>query len=360
MSAPDRDVVVRDVRRGEREAFGQLVQGYQDRLFGLVLMMVRQPAAVQDAFVRGVHTPPSLRRQPSLLSVAGDHRSSRLAQNRLRRHGRTVRLEGPSLESAKEPAATAGALTALITNERSRGLWEAVAALPSGERTALIPLLPRRHARSRRRACPRGHHRLDLDAALPGEASSTRASRAGDYFSPGVIDMTCAHVLGLIDAGPFADYPRAHLESAWQHGRQCTTCGPAMEAATSLTMDLAALPQVAASPELTAAILARIARAEQRQPAPVSATMPAIRPRFITRDWSAWATTLAGLAVGLVTILSVAHGGGVAMNIVSPRVGGMTGLLVAMPSTTTDALVLVSGLVLYAAGLFAPLRELRS
>jgi len=72
----------------------------------------------------------------------------------------------------------------------------------------------------------------------------------------GSIDMTCAHVLGLIDAGPFADYPRAHLESAWRHARQCATCGPAMEAATSLTMDLSNLPQGAGSSELTTAILA--------------------------------------------------------------------------------------------------------
>jgi len=167
--------------------------------------------------------------------------------------------------------------------------------------------------------------------------------------------MTCAHVLGLIDAGPFADYPRAHLESAWRHARQCATCGPAMEAATSLTMDLSNLPQGAGSSELTTAILARIAQTEQGQPAPVSATMPAIKPRSITRDWWAWATTVAGLAVGLVTIQSMAPGGGAAINIVWPRLGGMTGPLVAMPSTTNYALVLVGGLVLYAAGLFAPL-----
>jgi hypothetical protein len=38
--------------------------------------------------------------------------------------------------------------------------------------------------------------------------------------------MTCAHVLGLIDAAPVADYPRAHLDAAWQHARECATCGP--------------------------------------------------------------------------------------------------------------------------------------
>ena len=140
MSAPDRDVVC-DVRRGEGEAFGQLVQRYQNRLFGLVLMMVRQPAAAeevtQDAFVRAythIHRYDDNRPFYPWLATIG----VRLAQNWLRRHGRTVCLEDASLESAKEPARTAGALTALITKERSRGLWQAVAALPSAERTALI------------------------------------------------------------------------------------------------------------------------------------------------------------------------------------------------------------------------------
>jgi RNA polymerase sigma-70 factor (ECF subfamily) len=62
----------------------------------------------------------------------------RLSQNWLRRHGRTVRIEGASLETAQEPAASPGALAALITSERSRGLWQAVAGLSSGERTALL------------------------------------------------------------------------------------------------------------------------------------------------------------------------------------------------------------------------------
>lgn len=168
--------------------------------------------------------------------------------------------------------------------------------------------------------------------------------------------MTCAHVLGLIDAGPFVNYPPADLDSAWQHARQCASCGSALEAATSLTMDLAALPQVTPPPELTKAILARTARMEQGQLAPVAATMPAITSRSIARDLWALAATLTGLVVGLVTILSM-PGGGAAIKVVSLRVGGMTGPLVAMPSTTTDVVVLVGGLVLYVAGLFAPLRR---
>jgi RNA polymerase sigma-70 factor, ECF subfamily len=140
VSASDRDVV-RAVRGGEVEAFGQLVQRYQNRLFGLVLMMVRQPAAAeevtQDTFVRAythIHHYDDTRPFYPWLATIG----VRLAQNWLRRQGRTLHLEGERLEGAKETAATAGALTALIANEDSRGLWQAVAALPSGERTAVL------------------------------------------------------------------------------------------------------------------------------------------------------------------------------------------------------------------------------
>lgn len=140
MNAADRDDA-REVRRGDREAFGRLVRRYQDRLFGLVLMMVRRPDAaeelLQDAFVRAYthierydDTRPFY---PWLATIA-----VRLAQNRLRQHGRTLRREGASLESAREPAAAGGALASLIANERGRALWRAVAALPSGERTAVI------------------------------------------------------------------------------------------------------------------------------------------------------------------------------------------------------------------------------
>lgn len=55
--------------------------------------------------------------------------------------------------------------------------------------------------------------------------------------------MTCSQVLGLIDAGPFADYPPAHVDAAWQHARHCPTCGPALKTATALTAELGALPE---------------------------------------------------------------------------------------------------------------------
>src|SRR5687767_15459705 len=104
-------------------------------------MMVRQPAGAeevtQDAFVRAYthidryddHQP----FYPWLATIA-----VRLAQNWLRLNGRTARREGASFESAREPGASAEALTALIANERDRRLWQAVASLSSGERTAVF------------------------------------------------------------------------------------------------------------------------------------------------------------------------------------------------------------------------------
>ena len=140
MSEDDREVV-REVRRGDREAFGRLVERYQRRLFGVVLMMVREPAAAeeiaQDAFVRAyLHLDQYDDGRPFypwLATIA-----VRLSQNWLRAHGRSVHREGTALDGAPEPAQPAPALEGLIEDEQSRRLWRAVAALSSGERTAVM------------------------------------------------------------------------------------------------------------------------------------------------------------------------------------------------------------------------------
>jgi RNA polymerase sigma-70 factor (ECF subfamily) len=130
--------LVADVRDGHVEAFGLLVGKYQRPLFGLVLMMVRQPAGAeevtQDAFVRA-HT--HLHRYdasrpfyPWLATIA-----VRLAHNWLHQHARIVRREGASIDEVDTGQAPR-ALHDLIADERNRQMWSAVAALPSGERTA--------------------------------------------------------------------------------------------------------------------------------------------------------------------------------------------------------------------------------
>jgi RNA polymerase sigma-70 factor (ECF subfamily) len=129
------------VRRGDRAAFATIVQHCQRRLFGLALMMTRDPAGAeevaQDAFVRAfVHLGRYDERRPfypwlSTIAV-------RLAQNWLVRRARIAAREGGELTETAGPAAAADPLAALIVDEEERRLWRAAAALPSGERTAAL------------------------------------------------------------------------------------------------------------------------------------------------------------------------------------------------------------------------------
>lgn len=142
---PDAGAVVAAVsavRRGDRDAYARIVELYQRRLFGLALMMTRDPhgaeEVAQDAFVRAflhldaydTHRP----FYPWLSTIA-----VRLAQNWLVRRTRTSTREGTELDPDLDAAGDdADPLTELITDERDRLLWRQVAALPSGERTAAI------------------------------------------------------------------------------------------------------------------------------------------------------------------------------------------------------------------------------
>lgn len=140
MNTSDRDVV-RDVRQGNRDAFGRIVRQHQSRLFGLVMMMVRDRAGAeevtQDAFVRAfthlAHYDETRPFYPWLAAIA-----VRLAQNWLVVRGRAVRREGTALESAPEPAVSDNPLKYIEAGELSRALWNAVADLSSGERTAVM------------------------------------------------------------------------------------------------------------------------------------------------------------------------------------------------------------------------------
>ncbi|HET7697393.1 MAG TPA: RNA polymerase sigma factor [Vicinamibacterales bacterium] len=140
MSDPDRGAI-REVRAGDRNAFGRLVERYQGRLFGLVVVVLRDRAAAeevtQDAFVRAYmrldRYDERLPFYPWLATIA-----VRLAQNRLHQQGRTLRREGTPLDSDAGPGAERSPLSTLIAEERSRRLRRAVGALSSGERTAVM------------------------------------------------------------------------------------------------------------------------------------------------------------------------------------------------------------------------------
>jgi RNA polymerase sigma-70 factor (ECF subfamily) len=130
------------VRRGDRDAFARLVDLYQRRLFSLSVMMTRDSSGAeevtQDAFVRAfVHLDAyDIRRPfyPWLATIA-----VRLAQNWLTRRSRNNRREGTELRPEQDVATPAAdPLSELIADENDRRLWRTVAALPYGERTAVI------------------------------------------------------------------------------------------------------------------------------------------------------------------------------------------------------------------------------
>lgn len=159
--------------------------------------------------------------------------------------------------------------------------------------------------------------------------------------------MTCAHVLGLIDAGPLADYPRAHLEAAWAHARECPTCGPALAMATALTSQLRSTPAPAA-PDLTSRVMARIETIEYER-----ASMPAAdEPASAAQAWPAWATALGGLTTAGGMIWSMTEAAATPFGLAA-KVGGF-GSLLAMPSGLSAAIAIVCGLGLYVTGLFRP------
>lgn len=131
---------VRAVRRGDREAFAHVVERYQHRLFGLALMLTRESSAAeevaQDALVRAfTHLNAYDERRPLypwLATIA-----VRLAQNWLTQRARTVAREARASAQAVDSVAV-DPLETLIADEEGRRLWRLVAALPPGERAAVL------------------------------------------------------------------------------------------------------------------------------------------------------------------------------------------------------------------------------
>ena len=161
--------------------------------------------------------------------------------------------------------------------------------------------------------------------------------------------MTCRHVLGLIDGGPFVDYPRAHLDAAWEHARHCRTCGPALAASETLTRALQALPQLTASRDLTSGVLARIAAVEI--PVMEHAIPAAARPHIAGTDSWEWASHAAAIAATVAAAALISSGA-----IPIPESASREGLMRAMidvPPIANGTLALAACLALYSFGLFA-------
>jgi RNA polymerase sigma-70 factor (ECF subfamily) len=140
VTSSDRDITI-EVVQGDADAFGLLVRKYEARLFGFIYAIVRDAAGAEDiaqnAFLRAYN---NLERfdsyrpfYPWLASIA-----FRLAQNWLRTKQSLTHREGTAIDCSTEPHVEPTGETALITNERSRILWETVMTLPCSERTAVV------------------------------------------------------------------------------------------------------------------------------------------------------------------------------------------------------------------------------
>jgi hypothetical protein len=162
--------------------------------------------------------------------------------------------------------------------------------------------------------------------------------------------MTCSHVLGLIDAGPFADYPRAHLDAAWEHARHCATCGSALAASETLTRALKALPQLTASRDMTGGVLARIAAVEMPLPVHVTVRAAARADEAGGDSWE-WASHAAAIAATVAAAALLSSG---AIPIPESASGdGLMGTLIDVPPIASGTLALAACLALYGFGLFA-------
>lgn len=138
MSDADHDVV-RKVLGGDRDAYAAVVERYQHRLFGLAMMVVRDAGmaeeVTQDAFVRAFERLDQFDATRSLYPWLATI-TVRVAQNRLRQRRRGEQQGARA--RVGESVSTASALSNMIADEQSLLVWQAVASLSHGERTAAL------------------------------------------------------------------------------------------------------------------------------------------------------------------------------------------------------------------------------
>jgi RNA polymerase sigma-70 factor (ECF subfamily) len=134
--------IVQRVRAGDVDAFGHIVKGYERRVFGLAVMILRNREGAddvtQDAFVRAFERLDlyDVRRPfyPWLATI-----TMRLSMNWLARHSPGARRETPiQPESSAYASAAPAALDVLVAEDEGRHLWRLVERLPLGERTAVV------------------------------------------------------------------------------------------------------------------------------------------------------------------------------------------------------------------------------
>ena len=126
---------------GERNAFTPIVTRYETRVFSLVLMMTRDRLAAeeltQDVFFRAYSNLAKFELErpfyPWLATIA-----VRLALNWINRTAARQNRTTSDHDPAEMPARRADPGEVLQSRQDSRKIWNLVASLPQGERTAVL------------------------------------------------------------------------------------------------------------------------------------------------------------------------------------------------------------------------------
>ncbi len=129
------------VRNGDQQAYSEVVKLYQRRINALALMIVGDTGGAedvaQDAFVRAYthldRYDENREFYPWLVTI-----TSRLAKNWLRSETRTSVREEMSQSEDIDNNVTPDSLNQIMADESGQELWQSVASLPSGERTATL------------------------------------------------------------------------------------------------------------------------------------------------------------------------------------------------------------------------------
>jgi hypothetical protein len=169
--------------------------------------------------------------------------------------------------------------------------------------------------------------------------------------------MTCAHVLGLIDAGPFVLSRATELEAAWRHAEGCPTCRHARAVIGTLEAGLSAWPSTELSRDLAPGVMAGIEALDRRR-AEARTLEDAGESRAREHQWSPIAIATGALAAG-VAVSSIGEGQSSSLA-VTERLGHIATNALASPANFGGLLAMFAGLLLYAAGLFAPLKSGRA
>lgn len=139
MSWTEISSVVEQAQRGDRAAYGQLVERFQPTVYAVALARLRNPTEAQEltqeVFLHGMRKLPQLR---DAQCFAGWLRqiTVRMAINRLTRRAPMQKLEAEALDSAE--ASVASPLESLIRSEQAGELYQALDQLKPLDRATLI------------------------------------------------------------------------------------------------------------------------------------------------------------------------------------------------------------------------------